>query len=73
MRFGVRRRNFKISLKAMTTGRLTRSAKRAFIPYYGKKGTGIFKNPKRAIYNKIYRKTTFRLPGLYASGRKKKF
>lgn len=56
----------------MTTGRLTRSAKRAFIPYYGKKGTGIFNNPKKALYNKIYHKTTFRLPGLYSSGYKKK-
>lgn len=72
MRFGVRRRNFKSSLRAMTTGKLTRRAKRAFIPYYGKKGTGIYKNPKKALYNKLYHKTTFKLPGLYPSSHKKK-
>lgn len=72
MRFGVRRRNYKSSLKAMTTGRLTRQAKKAFIPFYGKKGTGIYKNPKKALYNKVYRKTTFKFPGLYPSDYKKK-
>ena len=73
MKFGVRKRNFKSSLKAMTTGRLTRSAKRAIIPFYGKKGTGIFKNPKKTLYNRLYHRTTFRFPGLYSFGRKKKF
>ncbi len=56
----------------MTTGKLTRRAKKAFIPYYGKKGTGIYKNPKKALYNKVYRKTTFKFPGLYPSDYKKK-
>ena len=45
-------------LRARTTGRLKRSIKRAVIPWYGKKGVGWVKNPKRALYNKIYRKTT---------------
>ena len=30
----------------------------ALIPGYGKKGMGIL-HPKKAIYNKVYRKTTF--------------
>ncbi|MBO7392765.1 MAG: hypothetical protein J6U98_01030 [Abditibacteriota bacterium] len=59
MRFGPRRPNLKIMLRARTTGRLKRSIKRAVIPWYGKKGVGWVKNPKRALYNKIYRKTTF--------------
>jgi hypothetical protein len=33
----------------------------ALIPSYGKKGMGIL-HPKKAIYNKVYRKTTFYLP-----------
>lgn len=72
MRFGMRRRNFKSSFKAMTTGKLTRRAKKALIPYYGKRGTGIYKNPKKAVYNKIYRRTTYKIPSLYPSSYKKR-
>ena len=32
--------------------------KSAIDPTYGKKGVGWFKNPKKALYNKIYNKTT---------------
>ena len=46
------------SLKARTTGRLKRSMKSAINPYYGKKGMGLVKYPKRAVYNKVYHKTT---------------
>jgi len=28
-------------------------------PFYGKKGMGYIRNPRRALYNKIYRLTTF--------------
>lgn len=66
MKIGIRKRNFKKSFKAMTTGRLKRSVKKRLIPFYGKKGIGWLKNPKRALYNKLYRKTTFRIPGLYS-------
>lgn len=47
------------SLKARTTGKWKRQVKRAIIPFYGQKGTGIFKDPKRAIYNRVYHRTTF--------------
>lgn len=43
---------------ARTKGRATRAIKRAIIPGYGRKGMGIL-HPKRAIYNKVYRRTTF--------------
>lgn len=59
MKFGVRKPNIKKSIKARTTGRIKRSIKRAINPLYGKKGLGWFKNPKKAMYNKIYNKTTF--------------
>ena len=58
MKFGIRTPNIKKSLKARTTGRAKRAVKKAIIPGYGKKGTGIIKNPKKAVYNKIYNKTT---------------
>jgi len=58
MKFGIRTPNLKKSIKARTTGKLKRQVKKAVIPYYGKKGTGVFKDPKKAVYNKIYNKTT---------------
>ena len=59
MRLGMRKPSIKKSLKARTTGKLKRSAKKAIIPGYGKKGMGWIKNPKKAAYNKIYKKTSF--------------
>ncbi len=47
------------SFKARTSGRATRSFKRAVNPLYGKKGMGYITNPERAIKNKIYHATTF--------------
>lgn len=58
MKFGVRKPNLKKSFKARTTGRLKRSVKKALIPGYGKKGMGYIKNPKKAVYNKVYNKMT---------------
>lgn len=58
MKIGVRKPSLSKSLKARTTSKLKRQVKRAVIPTYGQKGTGLIKNPKRAIYNKIYNQTT---------------
>ena len=65
MKFGMRTPSFKKSFKARTTGRAKRAVKKALIPGYGKKGMGWIKNPKKAAYNKIYRKTTFSLFDLF--------
>ena len=59
MKIGLRTPSLKKSFKARTTGRLKRKIKKATNPFYGKKGMGYIKNPKRAIKNKIYHKTTF--------------
>lgn len=59
MKFGVRTQSIKKSVKARTTGKINRQVKRSVVPMYGKKGTGIIKNPKKAVYNKVYKKTTF--------------
>ena len=58
MKIGVRKPSIKKSIKARTTGRAKRAVKRAVIPWYGKKGVGWIRDPKRAAYNKIYNKTT---------------
>lgn len=65
MKFGMRKSSFKKSFKARTTGKAKRALKRALIPGYGKKGAGWIKNPKKAAYNKIYRKTTFSIFDLF--------
>lgn len=65
MKTGMRRPSLKKSLKARTTGKVKRKVKKALIPGYGKKGMGWLKNPKKAFYNKIYKKTTFSLFDLF--------
>lgn len=59
MKFGMRKPSIKKSFKARTTGKSKRKIKKALIPGYGKKGMGYIKNPKKAVYNKVYKKTTF--------------
>ncbi|MDU4018411.1 MAG: hypothetical protein E6053_05025 [Finegoldia magna] len=58
MKIGFRTPSLKKSLKARTTSKYKRQLKSAIDPTYGKKGIGWFKNPKKALYNKIYNKTT---------------
>lgn len=64
MKFGIRKPSIKRSIKARTTGKLKRRIKKAFIPRYGKKGAGLVKDPRKSIYNRIYRRTTFSLGDL---------
>ena len=61
MKIGFRKPSLKKSLKARTTAKWKRQAKKAIIPGYGKKGSGWIKNPKKSAYNKVYHKTTFGL------------
>lgn len=59
MKVGLRKPSLKKSFKARTTGRVKRSIKKSINPLYGKKGIGLITNPKKAIYNKVYNKTSF--------------
>ena len=61
----MRKPSLKKSIKARTTGKAKRSLKKAVIPGYGKKGMGWIKNPKKAAYNKVYKKTTFSIFDLF--------
>ena len=65
MKFGIRKPSIKKSFKARTTGKAKRAVKKSLIPGYGKKGMGWFKNPKKAAYNKVYKKTSFSLFKLF--------
>ncbi len=58
MKIGIRKFNIKKRIKARTTGKIKRKAKKAVNPLYGKKGIGFIKNPEKAIKHKIYNKTT---------------
>ncbi|WP_445341825.1 hypothetical protein [Bifidobacterium sp. ESL0827] len=53
------------SFKARTTGKWKRQAREALIPGYGRKCMGWIRNPRKAAYNKIYRKTTFSIWDLF--------
>jgi len=58
MKYGFRTPNLGKRVKARTTAQVTRNIKRATNPLYGKKGMGIVNNPKKAVYNSIYSRTT---------------
>ena len=65
MKMGIRKPSIKKSFSARTTGKAKRKLKRLTNPFYGKKGMGWIKNPKKALYNKVYHKTTFSIFDLF--------
>ena len=65
MRFGIRHPRPMRSWKARTTGKYKRRMKRAVNPLYGRKGAGWARNPKKALYNKAYHKSTFSFCDLF--------
>lgn len=65
MKLGIRKPSIKKSIKARTIGRAKRMAKKSINPLYGKKGMGYINNPKKAIYNKVYNKTSFNAFNLF--------
>ena len=70
MKFGLRKPSIKKSLKARTTGKLKRKVKSTINPFYGKKGMGWFRNPKKAAYNKVYNKTSVGVRDIVKKGKK---
>ena len=70
MKFGFRTPSLKKSISARTTGRLNRAIKRAIVPGYGKKGIGMISDPKKALYNKIYKKTTIGISDIFKNSDK---
>lgn len=74
MKVGLRTPSPKKSLKARTTGKVKRAAKKAVNPMYGKKGMGFVKDPEKAIKNAAYHRTTVGVGDIVkgSSGSKKK-
>jgi len=58
MKFGMRKPSLRKSISARTTGRAKRAIKRDIILRLWQERHGVV-NPKRAIYNRVYRRTTF--------------
>lgn len=65
MKLGIRKPSAKKILKAHTTSKIKRKLKNSVNPIYKKKGMGLIKNPKRSVYNKIYKKATFNIFDLF--------
>lgn len=61
MKIGIRKPNIEKSVKSRTTGKIKRNLKKTVNPLYQTKGMGYVNNPQKAIYNKLYNKTTFSL------------
>ena len=68
----IRKVSLKKSIKARTTGRVKRKIKSEINPFYGKKGIDYVTDPKKAIYNKIYHKTSFSIFDIFKKLFKKK-
>jgi hypothetical protein len=67
VKFGIRTPSITRSIRARTTGAMKRTVMRSVNPLYGKKGVGWVRNPEKALYNKVYHKTSI---GLFAAIRK---
>lgn len=65
MKLGMRKPSLKCSISARTTGRAKRAVKKAINPLYGKKGMVLIRDPKKAVYNKFYKKTSFSIFDLF--------
>ena len=67
MKYGIRKPSVKKSISARTTGKMKRTVKKAANPMYGKKGSGVMRNPQKSMYNKVYSNTSVGLSDLYSS------
>lgn len=58
MKIGFRTPSLSRSIKARTSGRINRNMKSAVNPLYRKKGMGLLTDHEKAVYNKVYNKTS---------------
>ena len=70
MKYGIRKPSISKRVSARTTGKINRSIKKAVNPMYGKKGFGYINDPKKAVYNKIYNKTTIGVDDIFKGDNK---
>ncbi|MPM94544.1 hypothetical protein SDC9_141690 [bioreactor metagenome] len=57
MKIGIRRPSVKKMVSARTTGAVKRKIK-SVNPLYGKRNIGLINDPKKSVYNRVYRKTS---------------
>lgn len=65
MKIGLRHPSLMKMLRARTTGKFIRKVKKVFIPFYVQKGMGLIRDPKRSIYNRVYKRTTFGISDIF--------
>lgn len=63
----IRKPSISKRVSARTTGKATRALKRAVNPTYGKNGMGWINDPQKALYNKVYNKTSKSVDNLFNS------
>lgn len=63
----IRKPSFKKSISAKTKGKATRAIKKATTPIYSVKGTGVIKDPKKAVDNRVYKSTSFSVSDILKS------
>lgn len=61
----IRKPSIKKSIKARTTGKIKRKVKSEINPLYSKKGVDYITEPKKAVYNKVYHKTSFSIFNIF--------
>lgn len=65
MKIGMRKPSVRKSFRARTTGKAKRKMKKAVNPFYGKRGVGFAKSPKKSVRSAAYRRTTFSVMDLF--------
>jgi len=65
MKIGVRKPSVKKMVKARTTGAVKRKVKSTVNPLYSKKGMGLVNNPNKAVYNQVYKRTSFSIVDIF--------
>lgn len=64
-KIGMRKPSVRKSFRARTTGKAKRKMKKAVNQFYGKRGMGFVKSPKKSVRAAVYRRATFSVMDLF--------
>ena len=65
MKIGMRKPSVRKSFRARTTGKAKSKMRKAVNPFYGRKGMGFMKSPKKSVMAAVYRRNTFSVMDLF--------
>ena len=65
MKIGMRKPSVRKSFRARTTGKAKRKMRKAVNTFYGRKGMGFMKSPKKSVRAAVYRRNTFSVMDLF--------